>query len=194
MIDVALICPLVLCLACLAIVVRELLCAWSSCRRVVSVSEHSPKMIIALWLRAASSGWGVITFAFVGYGLHAIGLVLYILAFLMDRHILYHNTGRVVTRRGERPTQSLNDYRRGTNRHAGQNFDYRREFYVRAEQNYRGGSSGARQARGRGRAQGHVRDLGTGATARQREAARAESSSSRTPLLSPVGSRRTTIQ
>ena len=164
----------------------------SSCR--LSVSEHSPKMIIALWLRAASSGWRVITFAFVGYGLHAIGLVLYILAFLMDRHILYHNTGRVVTRRGERPTQSLNDYRRGTNRHAGQNFDYRREFYVRAEQNYRGGSSGARQARGRGRAQGHVRDLGTGATARQREAARAESSSSRTPLLSPVGSRRTTIQ
>ncbi len=36
-------------------------------------------MIIALWLRAASSGWRVITFAFVGYGLHAIARMVEVL-------------------------------------------------------------------------------------------------------------------
>ena len=64
---------------------------------------------------------------------------------MMDRYIIYHNRPRVITPVLSWEDLSVNDYRRGTNASSGMNFDYRREFYARAEQSYRvaGGAAAA---------------------------------------------------
>jgi len=91
---------------------------------------------------------------------------------VQDRYLLAQSMERTVV-----PPDKLKDYRRGDYlRGAGdyrlEKFDYRRDFYLRAERNLRG-------AGGRG----HQRNLGTGHAMRERAAARAERGERARPLL-----------
>jgi hypothetical protein len=123
--------------------------------------------------------WRVITYAFVGYGLHAVATVLFFCAYMLDRYLIYHNSTRVITNPrfkrhtvGFDATHGVDDYRRDQNQFSGDNFDYRREFNARAEQNYRRAGIYGNGSRGSNGTLGvrQVRDLGTGAAARSRDA------------------------
>ena len=59
----------------------------------------------------------------LGQGLHAVGLIMFIMAYLVDRYLMFHNRGRVLS-----PDNKALDYR--TNQEP---FNYRQEFYKRAE-------------------------------------------------------------
>ena len=59
----------------------------------------------------------------MGQGLHAVGLIMFIMAYLVDRYLMFHNRGRVLS-----PDNKALDYR--TNQEP---FNYRQEFYKRAE-------------------------------------------------------------
>ena len=61
--------------------------------------------------------------ALLGQGLHAVGLIMFIMAYLVDRYLMFHNRGRVLS-----PDNKALDYR--TNQEP---FNYRQEFYKRAE-------------------------------------------------------------
>ena len=99
------------------------------------------------------TSWRVITYAFVGYGLHAVATILFFCAYMMDRYIIYHSrTNRVIAnpRLGPGDTATaagvvnaagldyrrIEHYRRSV-RADDDAFDYRREFYMRADRNYR---------------------------------------------------------
>ena len=94
---------------------------------------YAPLFFTNHFFNTSWTGWKVITFSFVGYGLHTAGLLLYILAYFMDRYITYHRTSRVVSAPSIARGSAVADYRRRVNT-SRENFDYRREFYIRAEQ------------------------------------------------------------
>ena len=159
------------------------------------------------------TSWRVITYAFVGYGLHAVATVLFFCAYMMDRYIIYHSSNRVVAdprlelleaasgsvNVGGLDYRRIDDYRREQNSNSGSNFDYRREFYARADRNYRvagifgngGGSKGSNSNNGdqQRTTSRNARDLGAVAAARPRDAAQNRQQEQRARLSNSQGMR-----
>ena len=116
--------------------------------------------------------WRIITYAFVGYSLQALSTLIFFCAYLMDRYLMYHYAERTILNPRDIQKQSRAAQMFGYV----EDFDYRRDFYKRAE-------SVLGRRPGEGPTRGHVRNLGSRSSNAQRQQNQRRSDMA-TPLLS----------
>jgi len=129
---------------------------------------YAPLFFTNHFFNTSWTSWRVITFSFVGYSVHAIGLFLYFLAYRLDRYLVYHSTARVVTAKPTATAQRLSGQDATIN-------DYRRAFYTRAETTYQVSGAAADNTQSVPAQRGDRRNRTRASRANERRA----------PLLSP---------